>query len=69
MTLHQSKLVYKNILVILLSLICIEIGLPESISSKTALAQNVSADPLCYWQTKNGTSIDLGALCASKSNQ
>lgn len=69
MTLHQSKLVYKNILVILISLICIEISLPESISSKTALAQNVSADPLCYWQTTNGTSIDLGALCASKSNQ
>ncbi|MEH2374406.1 hypothetical protein [Nostoc sp.] len=46
-----------------------EVGLPESISSKTVLAQNVSADPLCYWQTTNGTSIDLGALCASKSNQ
>jgi hypothetical protein len=69
MTLHQSKLVYKNILVVLLSLICMEVGLSESISSKMVLAQNVSADPLCYWQTTNGTSIDLGALCASKSNQ
>jgi len=46
-----------------------EIGLPEFINPKSALAQNVSADSLCYWQTANGRSIDLGALCGSKSNQ
>lgn len=69
MTLYQSKLVYRNILVALLSFICMEIGLPQSINPRSALAQNVSGDSLCYWQTANGRSIDLGSLCGSKSNQ
>jgi hypothetical protein len=68
MSLFQGKFFYRNILVALLSFIYIEIGLPESITSKSVLAQNVSADPFCYWQTTNGASIDLGALCGSKSS-
>ncbi|MGF1933071.1 MAG: hypothetical protein RM347_001550 [Nostoc sp. ChiQUE02] len=69
MILHLNKSVYRNIFVFLLSFICMEIGLPQSIKPRSALAQNVSADSLCYWQTANGRSIDLGALCGSKSNQ
>lgn len=69
MILHLNKSVYRKIFVAFLSFICMEIGLSQSINPRSALAQNVSADSLCYWQTANGRSIDLAALCGSKSNQ
>lgn len=68
MNLYKGKFLYRNIFVTLLSFIYMEIGLPESINPKSALAEDINTELLCYWQTANGRTIDLGVLCGSKSN-